>query len=209
MKTWSRSETIALANQQCTNCHGIGLCIGRKYTLVPCNCVLRAIFRICYNRYRELAEKEKHLTKATLELSSSHHRRTVWGRRDEEYLADFYLVSKRHLAATEWDIFRYYFILGADWKLCCSRLNMDRGNFFHAVYRIEQKLGLVFRELEPFALYPLDEYFHGTTREPVKAQTPPPPPASLKGVPGPRRVVPIRPPVVSSPQIDLPDEKAA
>jgi hypothetical protein len=33
------------------------------------------------------------------------------------------------------------------WKLCCRQLGTDRGNFFHAVYRIEQKLGRVFAEL--------------------------------------------------------------
>jgi hypothetical protein len=42
---------------------------------------------------------------------------------------------------------------------------MDRGNFFHEVYRIEQRLGRVFRELQPYGLYPLDEYFGGATRE--------------------------------------------
>jgi hypothetical protein len=41
---------------------------------------------------------------------------------------------------------------------------MDRGNFFHAVYRIEQKLGRVFRELEPYALFPVNEYFHGAPK---------------------------------------------
>ena len=41
---------------------------------------------------------------------------------------------------------------------------MDRGMFFHAIYRIEQKLGRKFRELEPYALFPLDEYFHGPSR---------------------------------------------
>jgi hypothetical protein len=41
---------------------------------------------------------------------------------------------------------------------------MDRGNFFHSVYRIEQKLGRGFRELEPYALFPLDEYFNGPSR---------------------------------------------
>jgi hypothetical protein len=41
---------------------------------------------------------------------------------------------------------------------------MDRGNFFHAVYRIEQKLGRVFRELEPYALFPVNEYFHGPAK---------------------------------------------
>ena len=43
-------------------------------------------------------------------------------------------------------------------------LKMDRGTFFHAVYRIQQKLGRVFREVEPYALFPLDEYFGGTAR---------------------------------------------
>ena len=61
-------------------------------------------------------------------------------------------------------LFRYHFLLGADWKLCTRKLGMDRGNFFHAVYRIEQKLGRVFRELEPYPLFPLDEYFHGPSR---------------------------------------------
>ncbi|MCC6342243.1 MAG: hypothetical protein IT166_08595 [Bryobacterales bacterium] len=41
---------------------------------------------------------------------------------------------------------------------------MDRGNFFHAVYRIEQTLGRTFRELRPYALFPLDEYFGATPR---------------------------------------------
>ncbi len=41
---------------------------------------------------------------------------------------------------------------------------MERGEFFHEVYRIEQKLGRTFRELEPHALFPVDEYFNGTGR---------------------------------------------
>ena len=32
------------------------------------------------------------------------------------------------------------------------------------MYRIEQKLGRVFRELEPYPLFPLDEYFNGPSR---------------------------------------------
>ncbi len=43
---------------------------------------------------------------------------------------------------------------------------MDRGSFFHAVYRVEQKLGKVFRELQPYGLYPLTEYFHGARQMP-------------------------------------------
>lgn len=86
-------------------------------------------------------------------------------------MADFYLVTKRTLDAFEFQLFRFHFLLGADWKLCCRRLKIDRGRFFHAVYRIEQKLGRVFRELQPYALFPLDEYFGGSVegwREPTR-----------------------------------------
>jgi hypothetical protein len=62
----------------------------------------------------------------------------------------------------EHDIFRFHYLLGAEWKLCCWRLQLDRGTFFHELYKIEQKLGRVFRELEPHGLFPLDEYFGGT-----------------------------------------------
>ncbi|HLY18739.1 MAG TPA: hypothetical protein VKR61_16020 [Bryobacteraceae bacterium] len=77
-------------------------------------------------------------------------------------MADFCLISRRTLTPMEYDVFRFHFLLGADWKLCCCRLHIDRGTFFHTVYRIEQKLGRVFRELEPYSLFPLDEYFGGT-----------------------------------------------
>ena len=66
------------------------------------------------------------------------------------------------LAESEHRLFRYHFLLGADWTLCTRKLGMSRGNFFHAVYRIEQKLGRVFRELQPYPLFPLDDYFQWT-----------------------------------------------
>lgn len=90
--------------------------------------------------------------------------------KNEEYLADFCLVSRRTLSELEYRIFKYHFLLGADWKLCCQKLKIDRGEFFHHVYRIEQKLGRAFRELEPYALFPLDEYFSGGSKEPKVVQ---------------------------------------
>lgn len=74
-------------------------------------------------------------------------------------MADFVLVSKRHLDEWHYRVFNYHFLLGADWKACCRRLRLSRGNFYHAVYRIEEKLGQVFYELEPYALYPPRDYF--------------------------------------------------
>lgn len=168
---WSRSDTLALAMHNCSHCHGSGLRLARRGALSPCNCVLRSIFRVCYTRFQRCATQEKHLSKISLEPSQGRQRPGTWGRKDEEYMADFCLVARRTLDPEEHRLFRYHFLLGADWKLCSRQLGMDRGNFFHAVYRIEQKLGRVFRELEPYPLFPLDEYFHGPSRfidQPVK-----------------------------------------
>lgn len=162
---WNRSDTVVLALDDCARCEGTGLREGRQATLIPCNCVFRGVFRACYNRFRYCMTKEKHMSRVSMQFTSGQDRRMTYGRKDEEYCADFYLVSKRHLDEFEFRIFRFHFLLGADWKLCCRKLGIDRGSFFHAVYRIEHRLGRVFRELQPYALYPLDEYFNGSTRE--------------------------------------------
>ena len=181
---WTRSDTIALANQLCTRCHGLGL-RGMGWTSQqPCNCVLRTIFRACYARFRYCATQEKHMSRASLEFIAGREGRFAWGRKDEEYMADFCLVSRRTLDEFEYKLFKFHFLLGADWRLCTRRLEIDRGNFFHAVYRIEQKLGRVFRELRPYGLFPLDEYFHGPRRLPQS---------------GPAPVAPLRVPRLSPP----------
>lgn len=79
-------------------------------------------------------------------------------------MADFCLVSRRALSEFEHKLFRFHFLLGADWKLCARRLGVDRGNFFHGVYRIQAKLGRAYRDTEPYALFPVDEYFHGPSK---------------------------------------------
>src|ERR1700733_13899257 len=161
---WTRSETLTLAMPQCTQCRGSGLRLARKGVLTPCNCVLRCIFRICYDRFVKCVTQERHVSRISLEPHVGRQRSNTWGRKDEEFIADFSLVSRKALSEEEYRLFRYHFLLGADWKLCTRKLGMDRGNFFHAVYRIEQRLGRVFRELQPYSLFPLDEYFHGPAR---------------------------------------------
>jgi hypothetical protein len=161
---WTRSETLALAQQTCSICYGLGLRPGRSGVSAPCNCVFRSIFRACHARFRQCAMKEKHISRVSLESNPGRQRKSVWGMKNEEYMADFCLVSRRNLGEYEYKVFKFHFLLGADWKLCCRKLNIDRGTFFHEVYRIQQKLGRIFRELEPHALFPLDEYFNGTPR---------------------------------------------
>jgi hypothetical protein len=88
-------------------------------------------------------------------------RHKSYGRKNEEYMADFCLISRRALNPFDYKVFKFHYLLGEDWKLCCRQLNMDKGNFFHSIYTIEQKLGRVFATLHPYALYPLGEYFGG------------------------------------------------
>lgn len=195
---WSRSNTLVLASHMCAQCQGLGLRENRR--IQPCDCVLRAIFRICYERFERYATGEARMANVTLQLHSGPNRRGTWGRKEEEYMADFLSVAKRSLTEAEHKIFRYHFLLGADYRLCIRKLGGDKGNFFHAVYRIQQKLGRAYAELKPYALFPLADYFSGGRQElPVQAS---PKVTSI--------VRPLRPPVrETGPVREEPERKAA
>lgn len=163
---WNQIFTMGLATAGCKHCLGIGLRLLRGNKAIPCNCVLRTIFRACYRRFRQCANREKYMSQVSLVPCKGADCRRTYARQFEEYMADFQLVAFRHLNREEQKIFRYHFLLGADWRLCCERLKIDRGTFFHTVYRIQQRLGKVFYELEPHSLYPVDEYFVGRVQAP-------------------------------------------
>jgi hypothetical protein len=160
----NQSNAIGLAKVSCSLCHGIGVRMIRTDTEVPCNCIFRAIFRACLNRFRQCTISAEHIGSVSLEFCRGSEGRRIYSRKQQEFAADFCLVSRRTLDETEHIVFKYHFLLGADWSLCCRQLKLDRGSFFHMVYRIEQKLGRIFCELKPYALYPLNEYFGGLIR---------------------------------------------
>ena len=168
---WERSNVIGLAKASCSFCHGYGMRPVLRGTEAPCDCVFRAVFRACYRRFRECVEMGAHTNSVTWERCGGATGYRTYSRVREEYMADFCLVSRRTLEDFEHQLFRYHYLLGADWKLCCRQLKMDRGKFFHHVYDIESRLGRVFAELAPYALYPVSEYFVGTTRVGVQRAT--------------------------------------
>ncbi len=102
------------------------IAFGKKERLAPCNRVLRAIFRACHRRFVGCATQERECSRIGLEPQLGRQRPLTWGRKDEEYMADFCLVSRRNLEDFEYRLFRYHFLLGADWKLCCRRLGLER-----------------------------------------------------------------------------------
>jgi hypothetical protein len=82
----------------------------------------------------------------------------------QEYVADFCLAARRALSEEDYKLFRYVYLLGANSVLCERSLGMEQGNYFHAIYRIEETLGRYLAELKPYPLFPVDEYMGGTVR---------------------------------------------
>ena len=185
---WTRSTSLALARQRCELCHGLGL-VGDSFS-TPCRCVLRSIFHICHDRFIECAQGKKFTSVVTLDLHSGPERRGTWSFKHEEYMADFILLARRMLSESDYRLFRYRFLLGADWRLCAQKLGMDRGTCFNRIYSMMQRLGRAFAEMEPYPMFPLAEYFYANHRgEVVKPCEPPksgPQPVRppVKGVPG-------------------------
>jgi hypothetical protein len=184
---WDRSETIALAKESCIICRGQGQACIRWGRPSPCYCVLRAIFRACYARFRYCIMKEKFLSKVSLVPCHGKDHKMTYARLDEDYIADFCQVSRRALDNFDYNIFRNHYLLGADWRLICRQMNIDRGTYFHALYRIQYKLGRVYRELQPYSLFPISEYFAG------KADR-----RSVVIMPSPRKRKPLQPPLRKS-----------
>ncbi len=175
---WTRSETIGLASASCVFCRGLGL---RKTPTrgetKPCGCVFREIFRACHGRYRHCIEKSGLTSQVAFEITTGSSGYRFYGRRNEEFIADFEITSRRSLSEEEFGVFHFHHQLGADWKQTSTKLGMSKGNFFHLKYQIEEKLGRVYRELQPHCLFPLDQYFGGvalkkiTARQQIKARS--------------------------------------
>ena len=165
---WERSNVIGLAKASCNFCHGYGMRPVLRGTEAPCNCVFRAVFRACYRRFRECVALGAHTNAVTWDRCGGPEGYRAYSRKREEFMADFCLVSRRTLEDLEYRLFQNHFLLGADWKLCCPKLHLDRGTFFHYVYNIEHRLGRVFAELTPYPLYPVAEYFSGQARYDVE-----------------------------------------
>lgn len=166
---WGQSEVIGIAKVSCTFCHGKGMRPSRYGAEVPCACASRAAFRACWNRFRECAAARGAGRNSMEGLGSGTRARRSYGRKNEEFMADFCLVSRRVLDDLQYAIFQWHYVLGWDWRACCEGLRISRGEFFHELYRIEGRLGRAFAEVRPYALYPLADYFCGSTLDGAEA----------------------------------------
>lgn len=169
---WDRLDCLAMARQGCRTCFGSGMA-GRLWT-DPCHCVLRAVFRACLREAaRRSARRNGSFARVSLDPDATRSRRTIYALRDQDFVADFSLAARRALGpeSKEYLIFKLHFLQGKDWKECSAASGLDRGEHFHAIYRIEARLGRAFAELRPYRLWPVDEYFsrvEGERRTPAE-----------------------------------------
>jgi hypothetical protein len=147
---WSVSFTRVLADSSCAKCRGTGqLRLFEPGT--PCHCVTRSIFRKCLGTYHSIVP---HMAMTKLG-SSRRGRPQSWSNPQAEFRADFELAAKRTLTEQEYKLFHAHFLLDLDWRVCARWVGLDRGNFYHAVYRVMQTVGKALRERE---MFPVADY---------------------------------------------------
>ena len=166
---WNKRDLGFLARPNCPLCKGEGCSPSNQRGIRPCGCSLKGIFRACYARFRDCVNDGRALSRVSFDRSpSGRSNRGMWGLKREEYMADFELVARRSLSHAEHRLFRFHYILGASESMCAKRLGISTQAAKKAVQRLEVKLGLAFAALEPYALYPLYDYFNKVHTEPVK-----------------------------------------
>ena len=153
--TWTSGEALALSKVSCAACSGTG-----QRARYVCRCVLREIFRACYARFQHCSERNAIRAVSMVPFPGGAAHKFYYERADEDYVADFFLIAKRTLDHPHWRVFDLHFLQGGDWRGCCARLGMSRGDYFHRVYAIEERLGRAFRETQPYGIFPLREYFN-------------------------------------------------
>ena len=149
---WDPSETKGLAHKGCSYCNGEGMRRTPRFRIHPvCACVLRNIFRVCLNELLQIRWTRSYPS------SQARLQKGTWGRPWEEYDADFINVSRRVLTGWEWRLFEVHFIERKSERACAKLFKINRAD--PAIHNIEERLGRAFRELQPYPLYPLREYF--------------------------------------------------
>ncbi|MBM3744183.1 MAG: hypothetical protein FJW34_00125 [Acidobacteria bacterium] len=171
-----RDLGLANGSRWCVHCFGLGVVrFGRPGAADFCRCVLRRVFRSVWNRYEYARDIGFWNGRLTIELIKRGG--MVAGHKDAEFAADVVLIARRELDDFHFQVFKAHFLDRLEWRdsvrvlarfVHIARMAgshdlpaIDRGNFFHAVYRLEAKLGRAFLTTAPYALFPTREYYNG------------------------------------------------
>jgi hypothetical protein len=128
-----------LASETCVHCEN-----GRRRSGSVCACVWRGLFRRCMGWLRT---NDDHLMRVAGKFALP----------SVEFRADVELLAKQNLDTLHHRVFTAHYLNGADWRLCTRWLGIDKGTFFHCVYRVAVALGKAFWLN---GLYTFGEYVH-------------------------------------------------
>ena len=156
--TEGRISEIGLAMAGCRWCGGTGrVSMGLAWRLGSrCDCTYRRVFRDCNERYRRFRQSGEWQPVKRLT-------RNGWsmGMPPVEFMVDFELTAWRALRgrpAEEWAVFRHHHLGRVAWPECGCLVGLNRGDFYHAVYRVEMRVGRACMEARPYSVWPR-EYF--------------------------------------------------
>ncbi len=160
---WPHSLVIALSRPRCTTCRGSGYArLPKEGLRQPCKCVLRAVFRECRRQWW----RGKMMAYNRWRMTAGRGRKGGWSVPALEYVADFERLARSVLTRRKsaygdlWPLFELHYLRGYEWRVCCWRLRISRGDFYHAAYVAEEIVGRACRELLPYPLHPIYPYMH-------------------------------------------------
>jgi hypothetical protein len=146
---------LAAASSECVYCQGLGVpAKGKKGT---CNCVYREIFRSCLRGYHNLELPPVRI--APYGESTQIHNMRGSRMRGADFRADFVMLAKRTLPDELLSLFRSRFLNGEPRHIYMRRMDLDRGEYWHLVYRVSVRMGRAIADSEPYSLYPVSDYF--------------------------------------------------
>jgi hypothetical protein len=152
----SRSTVLALANANCPRCFGLGNDLKIPEDKDPtCACIYRLVFRIVINRYLEIACSSR--------SASRLYCHSVFGvsRPDEEFLADVECNVRRALADEPllYRIWRMHVVDNNSPEFIGRAKRLDPQVVRLELAKIAVICGSRFANVEPYPLFPVDNYF--------------------------------------------------
>lgn len=157
---------VHLADNHCTNCHGLGArhAFRSGSGAVVCNCVFRKVFKIVMRKFQEIAADGIGRVYTTRRPNGPFCEML-----SHDFRAEVVQTAKKFLNKTEYITFHCSSDLKLPWKDCIPMINnmhrdigekppmFDRGKYFHTVYRIQARLGNAWMS---HGMFPLGKYFH-------------------------------------------------
>ncbi len=170
----SDADPLALSTPSCRRCGGLGT-IRKRRGYRTCACVYRRVFRACLTSYHHCQASMGSAGAVQYERVGHAQGRCaiVASFKRAEYAADFIMLARLVLASRpiELAVFEAYHVDDQEWLVAVPRVNaslhlprpLNRGAFFHAVYREEGLLGKAILQTHPYSLFPPRSYFAGFT----------------------------------------------